>query len=123
MLSDESNMLTSFQIQVPESESVWLEGSDRLGFTSESHVGIISLSYSERNAIIRDVLNPETGEDDFPEIENSYQFDSISYPIAWSIGVVIKKGNNQKRVTVTYITRIFVMYEWTRHLPQFYHEC
>ena len=94
MLSDECNTLTSFQFQVPESETIWLETSDRMGFTLESHVGIISFSYvNARYTTFRDILNPETGEDDFPEVGNSYQFDSTSLPAVWSIGVVIKKGN------------------------------
>ena len=94
MLSDECYMLTSFQFQVPESETIWLETSDRMGFTLESHVGIISFKYvNERNIIFRDTISPETGEDDFPEVGHSYQFDSTSLPAVWSIGVVIKKGN------------------------------
>ena len=88
-------MFTSFQVQIPQHESIWVENSDRAGITLDSETSIISFDYAnERNMVFRNIFNPETGGDLFPEVGNSYQFQTISLPTVWSIGVVVKTGND-----------------------------
>ena len=97
-VANKSVSFSLFQVIIPESESVWLENSGRVGVTLESHVGIISLKYvNGRNMIFRDIFNPESGGDDFPKVGTSYQFNSPFLPAVWSIGVVIRKGKLRKR--------------------------
>ena len=85
-----------------------MDNSDRMGFTLHSNVGIISFEYNpERGTLMRNVPALDNGRDEFPEVGNLYQFDSISLPTVWSIGVVIKRGNVSNKRSLS-VYNIFV---------------
>ena len=87
------NFAFLFQLAVPESHSILLDGSEYLGFTSESHVGVISFQYSLSNrAKFRSVPVMSTGLPHFPGIGYTYIFGALPLPATFSIGAIISTG-------------------------------
>ena len=83
-----------FRITIPKSQSIRLNGNERIGVTLESSVSVICFEYANRaDTIFRNILiDHATLERTFPEVGNSYNFEAISLPAQWSIGVTIEQG-------------------------------
>ena len=85
--------LISFQLIVPESHAILLDGSELLGLTSESNVGMVSLKRTLPAATrFRNVPVSSTSMPQFPEIGFTYSFGTLPYPAIFSIGAIIDNG-------------------------------
>ena len=83
------------QVIIPDTQTITLDGSERLGWTSEADFGHISFQYvNEHDTIFRNVpqesSNPQL--DIFPETGQAYDFETISLPSQFSIGALIQTG-------------------------------
>ena len=83
------------QVIIPETATVQLDGSERLGWTSETTFGHISFQYVlAHDTIFRNVpfeaTNPNL--DIFPETGAAYEFETISLPSQFSMGAIIQTG-------------------------------
>ena len=83
-----------FGSPIPKSQSIRLNGNERIGATLESSVSVICFEYANRaDTIFRNILKDHaTLERTFSEVGNSYNFEAISLPAQWSIWVTIEQG-------------------------------
>ena len=88
-------LLCFFQVIIPESRTISLDGTERLGWTSEADFGYISFQYvNEHDTIFRNVPQEPSNAnlDIFPETGQAYDFETISLPSQFSIGAIIQTG-------------------------------
>ena len=85
------------QLIIDEESSVNLTGSESLGVTYESEVGILSLEFTDSGVtFFRNVpySSSEPPELMFPLVGNAYKFEYLHVPSILSIGAVIQEGKS-----------------------------
>ena len=87
--------LKKLQLIIDEENSITLTGSEFLGVTYESGVGLLSLEFTDSGVTyFRNIPNPsfDSSEPMFPLVGNTYTFADVHIPSILSIGAVIEEG-------------------------------
>lgn len=81
------------QIVLPDTASIELDGTERLGWTSEQGIGHISFEYDNaHDSLFRNVPEGGPNVDIFPETGQISVFETITFPGKFSIGAIIETG-------------------------------
>ena len=90
---DSQHLFFLFQMTIPKSQSIRLNGNELIGVTLESRRSVICFAYvNSADMIFRNIQIDHINEPTFPKIGDSYNFETISLPSQWSIWVIIEQG-------------------------------
>ena len=90
---DSQHLFFLFQMTIPKSQSIRLNGNELIGVTLESRRSVICFAYvNSADMIFRNIQIDHINEPTFPKIGDSYNFETISLLSQWSIWVIIEQG-------------------------------